>query len=213
MTARSLQRLVYNRVEAAEILCISLRHLEHKIDRGEIIAKRCGRRILITHDEICRFLDAIPKQKSSHPTTGMAARIEAKCANCGGDLMEHQKRYCSAVCRDTGANTWPNRLNMSLEDARNYYPYYQPHSYENEVGRPLSRRLINCLVRAGCLSFFDALRFSVDEWLRMENFGSRSLAELQKILAMHGKYLTGYEKPLPPYMQGKRKIPRGVIVV
>ena len=50
-----VQRLLYNKQTAAEMLSISLRSLNYLLSRGEIRFRRIGNRVLIPHAELVRF--------------------------------------------------------------------------------------------------------------------------------------------------------------
>ena len=49
------ERMLYSRLEAAQILSISLRTLDHVAARGEIRVRRIGRKVLIPRTELERF--------------------------------------------------------------------------------------------------------------------------------------------------------------
>jgi excisionase family DNA binding protein len=51
-----MEKLAFNRRESAELLSISLRTLDSLIARKELRFRRVGRRVLITRDELDRFL-------------------------------------------------------------------------------------------------------------------------------------------------------------
>jgi excisionase family DNA binding protein len=51
----SVQRLLYDKQTAAEILSISLRSLNYLLSRGKIRFRRVGSRVLIPHAELVRF--------------------------------------------------------------------------------------------------------------------------------------------------------------
>jgi excisionase family DNA binding protein len=50
-----LQRLLYDKRSAAEMLSISLRSLNYLLSRGKIRFRRMGSRVLIPHAELVRF--------------------------------------------------------------------------------------------------------------------------------------------------------------
>ena len=50
------EKLAVGRFEAARLLSISLRTLDSLLARGEIKARRCGRRVLFPVEELQRFL-------------------------------------------------------------------------------------------------------------------------------------------------------------
>jgi excisionase family DNA binding protein len=50
-----LQRLLYDKQTAAEMLSISLRSVNYLLSRGEIRFRRIGNRVLIPHGELVRF--------------------------------------------------------------------------------------------------------------------------------------------------------------
>ncbi|RRA49004.1 helix-turn-helix domain-containing protein [Acidipila sp. EB88] len=59
----SLDRLLYDRKEAARVLSISVRSLDYLVSNLEIRTKRIGRRLLIPQTELLRFI------KADHPNT------------------------------------------------------------------------------------------------------------------------------------------------
>ena len=50
------QPAVYSRVEAADVLRISLRTFDKFLASGQIVPRRIGKRVLIPRDEIERFI-------------------------------------------------------------------------------------------------------------------------------------------------------------
>jgi excisionase family DNA binding protein len=50
-----LQRLLYDKQTAAEMLSISLRSLNYLLSRGQIRFRRIGSRVLIRHGDLVRF--------------------------------------------------------------------------------------------------------------------------------------------------------------
>ncbi len=51
----AVQRLLYDKRTAAEMLSISLRSLNYLLSRGEIRFRRIGSRVLIPHGDLVRF--------------------------------------------------------------------------------------------------------------------------------------------------------------
>ena len=51
----SLQKILYSRREAAQIISLSLRSIDYLIENGELLARRVGRRVLIERAELERF--------------------------------------------------------------------------------------------------------------------------------------------------------------
>lgn len=56
MSAPIHSKLQYARPEAANLLGISLRTLDRLIAEKQITVRRIGRRVLITHSELSRFI-------------------------------------------------------------------------------------------------------------------------------------------------------------
>ena len=48
-------KLMYGKVEAAEMLSVSVRTLEHLIANKELTARRTGKRVLISHQSLVQF--------------------------------------------------------------------------------------------------------------------------------------------------------------
>jgi excisionase family DNA binding protein len=64
-------RLAVNRFEAARLLSISLRTLDSLLARGELRARRVGRRVVFPVEELQRFL------RRDHPLPGKISPSES----------------------------------------------------------------------------------------------------------------------------------------
>ena len=74
------EKLAVNRLEAARLLSISLRTLDSLLARGELQARRVGRRVVFPIEELQRFLrkdHPLPKKAS----TGESSAVRTE--SCG----------------------------------------------------------------------------------------------------------------------------------
>ncbi len=53
-------RLLYGRREAAQLLSISVRSLDYMVADGRLRCRRIGGRVLLTPQELARFVDSLP---------------------------------------------------------------------------------------------------------------------------------------------------------
>jgi excisionase family DNA binding protein len=51
-------QLFYGRLRAAKLVDLSYKTLDNAIRNGEIEARKVGRRVLISHDELLRFVES-----------------------------------------------------------------------------------------------------------------------------------------------------------
>lgn len=58
-------QLVYRRVQAARLLGIPVSRLDYLIATGELPARKLGASVVIRHDELVRFVDALPAREAS----------------------------------------------------------------------------------------------------------------------------------------------------
>lgn len=69
-----MRRMGYR--EAAEIAGVSVRKMRYLVESGEILARRCGSRVLIAERDLEAWLDALPLVVDD----GAAARQEVTAA-------------------------------------------------------------------------------------------------------------------------------------
>ena len=66
-----MERLAVNRVEAAQMLGVSVRTLDTMLARKEIHGRRIGRRVVFTLEELRRFLT------KDHPVPAESRNVQA----------------------------------------------------------------------------------------------------------------------------------------
>lgn len=84
-------------------------------------------------------------------------------------------------------------LNEAIIHIRHVYRWHENDADQAEAiirsaGRPISTRLVNCLLNQGYRSIFDIDK-TANDLMEIYNFGKKSLKELRSILAAHNRKL------------------------
>jgi len=76
-----MDKLLYDRREAARLLSLSLRTLDHLIAEHQLIVRRVGRRVLVPHGSLEKFVRAHHFLSKRSPVSDEPSQDSVACAS------------------------------------------------------------------------------------------------------------------------------------